>query len=294
MLERNTVVKTLSFSGRALLNVLSRFLARGIELERIARVYWALTDCGVTVPLVLQEKLLRRILAEQRDDGGWIGLFDTMWIILALRRICLDFDRQVIAKAIAFIKKNENSGGGWGRCLRDMSRVPVTGAIIWLVPEARSSQSYRWLLNEWTREWDKTGNEPSLTYKGAFTLLAFQHYDADDTILPVLRDTAVWLAGQQDPSGGFGPWKGHPIGVLPSITGLCCEALSSQRLVNTFRETLVKAARHLIATQIANGLWPDHYIDVGSAYAMHALHAVASVLEVIENGTDTRDKQLLT
>jgi hypothetical protein len=54
-----------------------------------------------------------------------------------------------------------------GRSKRDMHRIPVTGLALYLLPEIATEKKLEWLENTWSSELN------SLTYKAAYTILAF-------------------------------------------------------------------------------------------------------------------------
>ena len=73
------------------------------------------------------------------------------------------------------------------------------------------------------------------------------------------------MSDEQNPDGGFAPWKGHPIGSEPWSTGVCLLGLTSYPdLVEI--PVITNTLQWLEKNQLFNGLWPCHYIEEGSAY----------------------------
>jgi len=54
-----------------------------------------------------------------------------------------------------------------------------------------------------------------------------------------------------------------------------CLFPSTQLGIKSIKESCV----HLCATQLPNGLWPDHYLEAGSAFAHHATFRAAEILQ---------------
>lgn len=273
-------IEALNKSSITLLNVLVGFLNRGIELERLSRVVWALSETNMHLNSALRERILKTITSQQKPDGGWTGIFDTMWNIVALKKLACGKELKSIQAGYKFLHNNRNPDGGWGRSLRDFSRIPVTGALLWLLPELRDENAYVWLHKEWNSEWNPNSDDISLTYKGAFTILAHSGKDLK-SLNNIFGSTLDWLISQQDPNGGFGPWKGHPIGTVPSITGPVLTSLTFFQSKDDAKSSIKRAVKHIIDSQLLTGFWADHYIEVGSAYIHYALYkACLSKLEM--------------
>jgi hypothetical protein len=114
-----------------------------------------------------------------------------------------------------------------------------------------------------------------LTYKGGFYLLG-QPSESSPTSL-VLR-TFDYLHSQPNDDGGFGPWRGHPIGSDPWSTGVCLAGLCRfPELAD--RGVIERAVKWLIDTQLESGYWAYHFIDEGTAYAYWGLTEAAKLLE---------------
>ena len=87
-----------------------------------------------------------------------------------------------------------------------MHRIPVTGLAFYLLPEIATEQNLEWLEKTWSSELN------SLTYKAAYTILAFnKNQYVPKTNSRLIHETVAWLSTQQEPSGGFAPWLSHPV-----------------------------------------------------------------------------------
>jgi prenyltransferase beta subunit len=128
------------------------------------------------------------------------------------------------------------------------------------------------LINLWASD---LRSEVRLTYKGGFFLAALAPDHEEQSLL---RKTARYLHSQPNADGGFGPWRGHPIGSDPWSTGVCLVGLS--RFPELADLNVVKrAVQWLIDTQLESGYWPYHFIDEGTAYAYWGLSEAAKLLE---------------
>ena len=113
-----------------------------------------------------------------------------------------------------------------------------------------------------------------MAYKGGFFLLA-QPPGCPTSL--ALR-TLDYLHHEANPDGGFGPWKGHPIGSDPWSTGICLVGLC--RFPDYADKGVIQGAvEWLLRTQLPSGYWPYHFLDEGTAYAYWGLSEAAKVLE---------------
>ena len=69
----------------ALFLVLRQYLEKQIELERIVRVAVLLKISGVNQNNSIFQEIAKRCVAEQKDDGGWIGVEDSLWCLTFLK-----------------------------------------------------------------------------------------------------------------------------------------------------------------------------------------------------------------
>jgi hypothetical protein len=201
-----------------------------------------------------------KLVVDQRNDGGWADALETAFSAFVIKKIGLwekEFD-----KAISWLKVSRHQNIAWGNTSRDRPRIPVTGLVLTLLPELADDASLSWLEREWTKD---LNSETKLTYKGAFTLMAFVSTGFTPKNPSLIADTIEYLEFEQNEDGGFAPWKGHPVGSEPWSTGIdLIGLLSFPELVKP--EIIEKTLDWLAKNQLANGLWPCHYIEEGSSY----------------------------
>ena len=263
--ELPDVETTIYHSISSLCQVIKDFLDKDIELIRIGRLAVLLNESGVNPETILYHNLIQKCIDKQRDDGGWTDVVETMWCTIVLN-LFTEFSDPV-EKAFIWLRGQEQKNGGWGKSLRDSARIPVTSLLLYMIPQLSSDQNLKWLEDEWCREQDL---KPSLTYKAAFTLMAFNknnYYTENQDLIP---ETVHWLYDQQNDDGGWGPWKDHPAGSDPWCTGIGLTGLL-QYPDKIPQEVFLKALKWLKEKQLPNGLWPYHYIEEGSGWAMYAL-----------------------
>ena len=249
----------------ALFLVLREYLGKQIELERIARVAVLLMRSGVNQNNSIFQEIAKRCLAEQKDDGGWIGVEDSIWCIAFLK----DFEgySQAYKSGLDWLKGQMLGEGGWGKTKRDIGRIPITGVLFYLLPDLSNVDSLRWLESEWKREFSLN---PKLTYKGAFTLMAFKGNDYQFIDSHLFNDTLNWLISQQNEDYGWGCCQGHPVGSTPFCTGVAITGLL-QYPDKIDPNVIANGLKWIEENQLEEGLWPDHYIEEGSVWAFYAL-----------------------
>lgn len=249
----------------ALLLVLREYLGKQIELERIVRVAALLIRSGVNQNNAVFQEIAKRCLAEQKDDGGWIGVEDSMWCAAFLR----DFEEysQAYKSGLDWLEEQKLKNGGWGKTKRDIGRIPITGVLLYLLPGLSNMDSLRWLESEWKREF---GLNPKLTYKGAFTLMAFKRNNHQFLDSHLFNDTLDWLISQQSQDYGWGYCQGHPVGSTPFCTGVAITGLL-QYPDRIDPNVIANGLKWIEENQLEEGLWPDHYIEEGSIWAFYAL-----------------------
>ena len=263
-------------SVNSLCQIVRDFLNKDIELIRICRIAVLLKESGVKPETSLYHNLAKKCIDMQRDDGGWTDVVETMWCTIVLD-LFNEFSDPV-EKALIWIRGQEHKDGGWGKSVRDSGRIPVTALLLYLLPQLSSDQNLKWLENEWYQEQKQ---DPCLTYKAAFTLMAFSQNNYHPENHDLITDTIRWLFDQQNDDGGWGPWEGHPVGSDPWCTGIGMVGLF--QYPDKFpQEVLLKALKWLREKQLPNGLWPYHYIEEGSGWALYALVMSYKIL----NGKD--------
>jgi squalene cyclase len=257
----------------ALFNILQEFLAKRIELERMCRVATLLLQSGVSVNNPVFRQLAERCISEQKDDGGWLDVVDTTWCTSFLGAYKEYF--QSVELALTWLNKQRHSDGSWGRTQRDIGRIPVTGLILYLLPQLASESCLKWIEKEWMRELE---TQRGLTYKGAFVLMAFKknnYYPYNPECIP---HTVKWLLEQQNDDSGWGPWKGHPVGSTPFCTGVALIGLL-QYPNEIAPKVFQSGIKWLKEKQLPGGLWADHYIEEGSSWAFLAFNKITTCLK---------------
>ncbi len=249
----------------SLSQIVREFLPKGIELTRICRVAVLLKESGVNPNATLYRKLAEKCIDLQRDDGGWTDVEETIWCT-SLLNFFEEFSGPV-EKALEWLGRQRHNYGGWGKSTRDSARIPVTGLLLYLLPQLSSDENLEWLENKWYQEQEL---EPCLTYKAAFILMALNQNNYHPQNQDLISKTVPWLYGQQNDDGGWSPWKGHPVGSDPWCTGIGMVGLL-QYPDEIPQEVLYEALKWLREKQLPNGLWPYHYIEEGSSWALYAL-----------------------
>jgi len=265
MSQNDTFKITIQKGLTALFLTLRQYLNKNIELERIVRVAVLLKRCGVNQNNYIFNDITKRCLTEQKEDGGWISVEDSVWCTVFLK----DFKEHSNAykRGITWLKSQMLKGGGWGKTNRDIGRIPVTGILLYLLPELSNVDSLKWLEGEWKREFDLN---PKLTYKSAFTLMAIKKNNYQFCDNQLLNDAIDWLISQQNEDYGWGYCKGHPVGSTPFCTGVSIIGLL-QYPDKINPNLIANSLKWIEKNQLEEGLWPDHYIEDGSIWVLYAL-----------------------
>lgn len=266
MKELKHALKTIA----SLKNMIIEMNEKNIELKRITKTSALLLMSGVSKNSIPQN-IVNRCLSQQNQDGGWVGIVDTMWNIYFLREFDERQFKSNIDLGLDFISTNRNLEGLWGRSKRDISRIPVTGILLYLLPELADKNSLRLLENLWQSE------RNSLTYKAAYTLMAFKrnNYIPEDKRL--IYDTIEWLSGNQRDDGGYSPWKEHPVD-----SDVYCTSLASIGLLQypelVESQVFENAFNWLQNNQLNKGIWKFHEIEDGASWGLLAM------LEILKSG----------
>lgn len=242
------------------------------EIQRKAFVFSILKKNG---KFNANKSLFFKFVDRQNKDGGWHDVFETATVSYLIRdHLYLESNYK---KAIKWLKGQKSGNPAWGYTKRDISRIPVTGLVLTLLPELADQASLTWLENEWRKD---LNGETTLTYKGAFTLMAFASTDYKPQDTSLITDTIQYLASEQNDDGGFAPWKNHPVNSEPWSTGIVLIGLLAfPDLVNP--EIIEKTLDWLAENQLPNGLWPCHYLEEGSSYCYWAAVEAIKFLEMI-------------
>lgn len=244
---------------------------RSVEALRVARAAYALASCGCSAKSPFISQVVQSFLvAVQRDDGGWADVEETVWCLGCLA-VCGRTPETV--RGEEWLGSVRLTCGAWGRSARDMPRVPITGLVSAVVPTVVRGEGLNWLSAQW--ESDLAGAAP-LTYKGAFFLLSQAHALAPQADRLVHR-TIDYLCSEQEEDGGFGPWKGHPMGSDPWSTGVVLWGLSrfAGRVLPKVFDT---AAEWLAREQLPDGHWRYHYLDDGTSMALIGASSILPLL----------------
>lgn len=253
----------------SLLNMTNEMYRKNIEIRRITKTCAMLMMSGLSRNDI-SEKIVMSCLKSQREDGGFIGNSDTIWNIKFLEYFP-EYNKER-SKAISWLIRDNGIEPGYGRSKRDVHRIPVTGLALYLLPEIADIKTLKWLENIWLSEVN------SLTYKAAYTILAFQKNGYDTQNKNLVMDTAQWLASQQQQSGGFAPWINHPVGENVYCTAVSILALIAIRNP-TFNDCIAQGYKYLCSSQLRSGIWPYHEIEDGAAWGLLALTEAEVYLE---------------
>lgn len=259
-------LKNIHTSAFQLAHFIRSALKEEKEVKRIALCTLSLIYAGGYPKGSLFTKAAKYIAGRQVNDGGWYDAEETMLSIKVMSLINHEHNPSV-EKGSTWLGSQRNPDGGWGRSGRDISRIPMTGLLLYLLPSFSDQKAVNWLKKEWAKDIQST---TKITYKGAFFLPGLSASGVSDNDCPLIKATYSFLAKEQNDDGGFGPWKDHPIGSDPWSTGIVLLGLLSYpELVK--RDVIERAVNWLAENQLPSGLWAYHYIEEGSAYAYWGL-----------------------
>ncbi len=253
----------------SLLNMTNEMYRKNIEIRRITKTCALLMLSGLS-PKDINGAIIKRCLESQKSDGGFIGNSDTIWNIKFLEFFPECWAERAIA--LDWLRKENGVEPGYGRSKRDMHRIPVTGLALYLLPEIADQQTLEWLEKTWKSEIN------SLTYKAAYTIMAFRKNEYIPKDKNLISNTSRWLASQQQSSGGFAPWLDHPVGENVYCTAVSLLALISTR-DSTFKKNIIDGYKYLCSSQLESGIWSYHEIEDGAAWGLLALTESEKYLE---------------
>jgi hypothetical protein len=258
-----TVIHRNLKTAGALRNMIAEMNRKDLELKRITKTASLLLLSGLSANSIPRE-IARRCAAEQRQDGGWVGVVDSGWNAFFLKSLDSEAYGESIGKALDFIRSQVNEQGLWGRSPRDISRIPVSGILMYLFPGLAEPQPLLLLEQLWISE------KNSITYKAAYTLMAFKRARYRPQTGTLIEETVDWLAANQLQDGGFSPWKGHPLDADVFCTAVA--ALGLRQYPNLAApEVLRRAAGWLDRNRLENGIWKYHEIEDGASWGLYAL-----------------------
>ena len=258
-------------------NGLAYFLYSGLQQKlepiRLARAGYALLASGCSVKGDFPgDNLVSCLVETQQEDGGWADVEETLWCLGYLNAFGEKYQDE-IAHGQKWLASAQLPCGAWGKSERDQPRIPVTVLVSVFTPDIAKTTALKWLANQWEAD---LSSPTQLTYKGAFLLLSSAHNEANYDIKLINR-TIQYLINEQEDDGGFGPWKGHPVGSDPWSTGVALWGLSKvQEKVPA--EAIEKALSWLGSKQLSNGLWPYHYMDDGTAMVLIGISSILPLL----------------
>ena len=252
----------------SLLNMTNEMNRKNIEISRITKTAAILLMTGLSLKCI-NDEILDKCVASQQNDGGFVGNSDTIWNICLLNYY--EQYRSNTNEALQWLSNNSGADGGFGRNKRDMCRIPVTGLALYLLPQLSEPKHLEWLENTWLSEIN------SLTYKAAYTLLAFKTNSYKPKHNGLISDSIQWLASQQEDDGGFAPWRQHPVG-----SNIYCTAIAVLGLLSygaeQYEAQILKAYAYMKKTQLNSGIWPYHEIEDGSSWGLYAMTKVEETL----------------
>lgn len=248
-------------------------LSSKLEPCRLARAGYALFAGGCSVNASFPGRVLAKYLIScQRTDGGWTDTEETLWSLGYLAALGERYDKEIV-NGKKWLASVQLPCGAWGKSGRDQPHIPITALAATIAPEIVGNAGLEWLEQQWEAD---LSNSTQLTYKGAFFLLAHAHSQAPGDN-DLINRTINYLISEQEKDGGFSPWKGHPARSDTWSTGAALWGLSKVRdLVS--RRIIERALSWRQSKQLANGLWPYHYLDDGAAMALIGISSVLPIL----------------
>jgi squalene cyclase len=249
----------------SLSQIVREFLYKNIELLRVCRTAVLLKECGVNPFNPVFEELSRKCIENQRKDGGWTDVEETLWCTAFLD--LYENQSDSVNGAIKWLDGQEHKDGCWGRSVRDQARIPLTSLLLSFLPQLNSDIRFKWLEARWQHEQKIL---PNLTYKSASIIMAFSRNNYKPINKQLIKKAIAWLCEQQNKDNGWGPWKDHPVGSDPWCTGICLAALTCfPSMVPA--DVIKNGLGWIMKKQLPDGLWPYHYIEDGSSWALYAL-----------------------
>lgn len=253
--------------------MLKEMLAKDIELWRITKTASLLLMSGLS-PSSIPKTIVNRSIKEQKEDGGWVAITDTIWNIVFLSLYDKSTNQQIIDNGIKYLEVNTNKSGLWGRSSRDMSRIPVSGLLLAMIPQLQK-QCYLQKLEElWKSEIN------SITYKAAYTLMAFSSSKYIPQDSNIISDSISWLSMNQREDGSFAPWKEHPVASDVFYTSIAILGLLGYKEMVSI-DVFKKALKWLEDNQLKSGIWAFHEIEDGASWGLYALKMLYEYLGAI-------------
>jgi len=254
----------------SLKHMMAEMSRKGLDLSRLTKTAGILLSIGVSRNSI-PDNILAQCLEEQRSDGGWVGITDTMWNTYFLLKYDHSKYESQISRGVSYLKTMRAADGLWGRSERDRSRIPVTGMILYLLPQLATPD----ILLSFEQLWWSERN--TLTYKAAYSLMAMARCSYVPRRPGLIEDTVEWLVANQREDGSFAPWRSHPVPSNVFYTSIAVLGLAQYpHLVPS--ETFAQALQWLIQTQLPQGIWGFHEIEDGTSWGVWALFHLSGLL----------------
>lgn len=259
-------LKYLIKTAASLKNMIIEMNEKDIELKRLSKTSSLLILSGISKNSIPPD-IIDRCISNQHPDGGWISIVDTMWNTFFLKTIDENQFELNINMGIEFLKNHKNSEGLWGRSYRDICRIPVTGILLYLLPEIADQHSLSLLEQLCKRE------KNTLTYKAAYSLMAFKKNNYIPEDIQLIPDLVKWLISNQRIDSGFAPWLEHPI-----ESDIYCTSLAVLGLLQypefVPKQVITKAFDWMLTNQLNKGIWKYHEIEDGASWGMYAMSEI--------------------
>lgn len=248
-------------SLRSLLGELTRQQA---SLRRIAKTAALLLSSGVSA-VYIPEDVIRRCLSEQKPDGGWGSVPDTIWNVYLLKNLDEVKYKPAITRGLACLESQTGATGIWGGSAADTVRIPISASALYFLPELVTGPRLTALETAWLAE------KNTAVYKAAYTLLAFKVSNYAPMTMGIREDIVSWLTGSQGSGGGFAATQES--GAAPDVynTALALLGLIQYPML-TEKNIMDSAADWLWNNRRGNGLWQYDEPDEGSAWGLYALY----------------------
>jgi hypothetical protein len=247
--------------------ILPGMITKQLDPERVARVSLALLLAGANPSLPVIKEAAKYIAGLQRHDGGWANVEETLWATSFFNKLNNTSYDHVVCRAVSWLNSERHPNAGWGQTKRDQPRIPLTGLVMFLIPETNVMEVREWLERAAGAE---LAGPRVLSYKIAIPLMALSN-DREWVQSVFCYKLKEALQNEQNPDGGFGPWRGHPIGSEVWSTAFAVIALTRTRVVSEPRDSLNAAITWLEKNQLNDGSWAYHFIDEGAALGCWAL-----------------------
>jgi hypothetical protein len=248
---------------RSLRAMIAEMNHKNLDLKRITKTASLLICSGLSTNSI-PAGITRRCVTEQHEDGGWVSIVDTLWNAYFLKLLGSQQYKLQIDKAKSFLLSQINDHGLWGRSPRDISRIPITGILFYLFPDLANGDRLLLLEELWQSE------KKSITYKAAYTLMAFNATGYSPKDKTLTRDTVEWLMENQRPDGSFAPWKTHPVASDVFCTSVAVLGLLQYK-ESVLPETFDKSYSWLLSHRLSSVIWPYHEIEDGASWALYTL-----------------------